>query len=480
MISKQTILSFAGILVLTSCAISPAYHKPQVFSGSSYLPADQKLLAQGDGAPEIHSGQKVPVQWWHEFKSNELDFLIRSGLKRNPNIKATSEALMVARENLRAAEGVFYPQVNVDLGAQRTRDSGAGLGSGSPKIYSLYTGNVNVSYSPDIFGLNHLVAREGQAQVNLAEDQMDAARLTLEGNIAQTYFNLVFVQKQIELTRKTIAEEASLLKLVETRFHYGAVSDLDVLSQKAVLDQTKSQLPKLLQNRDADEHLLAIYTGKFPSQVGSFVIQDMDMLDVPSSLPLRVPSRLVQARPDIRAAEASLRVANAQVGIAIASMYPNFTLSASYGGKSENFPSMFDPAGRIWSLASDLAAPIFEGGTLLAQKRAAEATYREIFDQYRSVSLDAFRQVADVLRALNHDAQTLAADESAMVAAKNVYILSKSQYEQGSIDELTLLNAETQYENTRLTFLAAKQARLNDSVAFYVAMGGGMDIHRNN
>ncbi len=473
MLFRRTLLPLAAILSLTSCAIAPAYHKPAAPKVLSYLPVNEKLSVPNDKAPVTEPGKKIPPAWWQTFNSNELNRFIQLAVRHNPSIAATSEALAVAQENLQAAEGIFYPQVSGNLGAERSRDSGAGLGTGSPKVYSLYTGTVSVSYSPDIFGLNHLIASEGIAQVDIARDQLDAARLTLEGNVAQTYFDLAATVEKIQIIRKTISEELAILKLVKTRFKYGSVSDLDVASQEAVLANSRAQLPSLLQRKDVDEHLLAIYTGKFPSEIKFFTTPNLDLLNPPTRLPLRVPSMLVRARPDIRAGEASLRAANAKVGIAVASMYPDFTLSADYGGKGANIPSLFDPAGRIWSLAANLAAPIFEGGTLLAEKRAAQAAYRGVFDQYRSISLEAFRQVADVLQALEHDAETLAADRAALEAAKNVYLLARVQYEQGSIDQLALLNSESQYQTAKLTFVSAKLNRLDDSVAYFVAMGGG-------
>jgi NodT family efflux transporter outer membrane factor (OMF) lipoprotein len=200
------------------------------------------------------------------------------------------------------------------------------------------------------------------------------------------------------------------------------------------------------------------------------VLQDIGL---PGELPVTMPTDLVRARPDIRAAEAQLRAANAQVGEAVARMYPQFSISADVGHESNSWGSLFSPANKIWNLAANLFVPIFEGDTLEAEKESAEAQYRGIFDQYQMTVLDSFRQVADVLAVLQHDAEVLASRSDEDAAARQAFGLAKVQYKVGAIAYLDLLNSEVTYQSARIALVRAKQQRYMDSVALYMAMGGG-------
>jgi len=229
----------------------------------------------------------------------------------------------------------------------------------------------------------------------------------------------------------------------------------------------------LEQQRDADLHLLAIYTGRFPAEGPGGDVPGFADLSLPADLPVTLPTDLVQARPDIRAAEAQLRAANAQVGEAVARMYPQFTLTGDVGHESNQWGNLFKPANEIWNLAANLFVPIFEGDTLEAEKESAEAQYRGIFDQYQATVLEAFRQVADVLGALQHDADVLSARMDQEAAAKEAFALAREQYKAGAIAYLDLLNSEVTYQSARIALVHARQQRYADTAALYVAMGGG-------
>lgn len=466
--------------VMSGCAVGPEYQTPPAPDAKRYTPgpaAVTRIAAPAAGSAAgvqvLHYGAGPRQEWWHDFSSAELDRTVSEALEHNPGLKQSQETLVAAQYSYKAAEGAFYPQVGIGVGGQRSLTSGAGPLAFAPTEYSLYNAQVQVSYSPDVFGLNRLVARAEQAQVDLADDQLQAARLTLEGNVLDTALDLAAAEEALAATRQSLDDERKIYDLVKLRFQHGAVSQLVLDTQQTQLSDVEASLPALEQRRDADMHLLSIFTGRFPSEgVGG----DMPMLAdiaLPAELPVSLPTDLVRARPDIRAAEAQLRAANAQVGESVARMYPQFTLTGDVGHESDTWGTLFHPANRIWDLAANLFVPIFEGDTLEAEKESAEAQYRGIFDQYQMTVLDAFRQVADVLAVLSHDAETLASRTDEEAAAHRAFDLARAQYAAGAIAYLDLLNSEVTYQSARIALVQAKQQRYADTVALYVAMGGG-------
>jgi NodT family efflux transporter outer membrane factor (OMF) lipoprotein len=370
--------------------------------------------------------------------------------------------------------------VSIGVGGQKNLSSGAGPAPFQPTIYSLYTAEVQVSYSPDIFGLNRLVSRAEQAQVDLAEDQLQTARLTLIGNVLGTALDLAAADESLTATRQSLDDEQKVYDLVKLRYQHGAVSEQVLDTQQTQLSDVEATLPALEQRRDADLHLLAVYTGRFPSQGVETAMPAMADIVLPADLPVSLPSDLVRARPDIRAAEAQLRAANAQVGEAVARMYPQFSLTGDVGHEANTWGALFEPANRIWNLGANILAPIFEGDTLEAQKEAAEAEYRGIFAQYQMTVLTAFGQVADVLSALGHDSTVLSARVDEEAAAHRAFDLARLQYQAGAIAYLDLLSSEVTYQNARIALVAARQQRYADTVALYVAMGGGAWVQGEN
>jgi len=426
-------------------------------------------------------GAKVNAEWWKEFGSSDLDALVAQALQHNPDLEAALATLHEAQFNLKAANGIFYPQVSLGLGAERTRISGAsGGGQNGPQLYNLYTGEVSVSYYPDVFGLSRLVSSNEQAQVDVARDQLQAARLTLEGNVVNTALNLAAVEEEVAVTRQTLSDQREILKLTTTLYQLGADSQIDVLVQESQLASSEARLPILEQARDALRHLLATYLGKFPSEAGGLTTPMLSDLRLPGTLPVSLPSTLVRERPDILAAEAQLRAANAQVGEAVARMYPTLELTGNFGDQSNNGGELFNPASRIWDLAANIVLPLFEGGTLEAQKHAAESAYQAVFANYRSTVLGAFLNVADTLRALQHDSTILDAQARALHAAQQGFDLVRVQYQSGAVNYLSVLVSETQYENARITFVQAEAQRYADTAALYIALGGGEWVGNGN
>ncbi len=467
---------------LSACAVGSGYRRPAPPAVKGYIavpmapaiPPAQSVAGLAAGAQRFSNGANVNPEWWMNFGSPALDELVTQALAHNPDLTAAQATLEEAQYNLQALNGIFYPQVALGLGGERVRNSGASSGGfAGPQLYDLYTGQVSVSYYPDVFGLNRLVARGGEAQVDVARDQLLAARLIIESNVVNAALDLAALEEEVTATRNTIADQRQILNLTRTRYRLGSASQFEVLTQESQLASTQARLPALLQARDAERHLLATYLGRFPSRAGSLKIPVLSVLKLPVNLPVSVPSALVRQRPDILAAEAQLRAANAQVGEQVARMYPNLQLTGNFGNQSNNAGTLFNPASRIWDLAASIVLPLFEGGTLEAQKHAAEAAYRDVFANYQNTVLNAFRNVADVLRALQHDAIVLDARARAMRDAGRAFALVRIQYRDGAVDYLSLLTSEIQYENARIAYVQAEAQRYADTTALYVAFGGG-------
>lgn len=468
--------------LLSACAVGPAYQRPAAPHVAAYTaaplpattPAVRTTHAAAAGTQTFAPGAAVAPQWWRGFGSPALDRLVDAALAHNPDLAAAQATLEQARFELKAAKGIFYPHVALNLGAERTRNSGASSGgSFGPQLYDLYTGQVAISYAPDVFGLNRLVSRDTRARVDLARDQLDAARLTLAGNVVDTAFNLAALQDEVAAWQANVTSQHQVLVLTRTQYRLGAITEFNVLTQQSLLASSEAQLAQAEQARDAARHLLATYLGRFPAAAGNLAAPALDRLTLPAKLPVSLPSTLVRARPDIRAAEAQLRAANAEVGEAVARMYPSFDLTAAWGGQSNHAHDLFDPASRLWDLAAGIVAPLFEGGSLRAQKHAAEAAYRGVFANYQGTVLGAFREVADVLRALQHDSTLLDAQTRAMQDAQRALVLVTTEYRAGGVDYLSLLASQTQYQGARIAFIQAEAQRYADTAALYVALGGG-------
>lgn len=459
--------------LLVACAVGPSYHAPKPPSVQAYT-ASPVAATIASAAQTLAYGAAVNPEWWKGFGSPALDQLVDQALQHNPDLAAAQATLEQAQYNLKAAKGVFYPQVSLGLAGERTRTSGAASGGfAGPQLYNLYTGQVSVSYYPDVFGLNRLVTRGEQAQVDVARDQLLAARLTIEGNVVNTALDLAALEQEVKATQQTVNDQRQILNLTQTQYRLGAASQFDVLTQQSQLASSEARLPQLEQARDQARHLLATYLGEFPSDAGGLDAPNLSDLKLPATLPVSLPSTLVRERPDILAAEAQLRAANATVGEAVARMYPNLELTGDFGDQSNNGGRLFDPASRMWDLAASLVLPLFEGGALEAQKHAAEAAYRAVFANYQSTVLGAFRNIADVLRALQHDSVALGAETRALQSAQQAFVLVRTQYQAGAVDYLSLLTSETQYQNARIAYVQAEAQRYADTAALYIALGGG-------
>ena len=465
---------------MAGCAVGPDFQRPAAPDVASVaagpLPtATASANVAGGQAQHFVSGGDIPAQWWTLFHSAGLDTLIEQALAHNADLKAAQAALTVARETTRAGRGAYAPSVGVGMSAKREQDPPGALApvpSNNAFLYNLFTPQVSVSYVPDVFGLNRRTVESLQAQQQAVRFQMLATRITLSTNVVAAAVQQASLRAQIAATRELVGINAHMVEILKYQLSKGYAGRLGLAAQEAQLAQLKASLPPLLTQLDQQNHLLAVLAGQLPGQAPP-VSFDLADLQLPQELPLSLPSALVAQRPDVRQAEANMHAASAQVGIAIANRLPNISLTANAGSTALAINQLFKSGTGFWSVGADLAAPIFQGGSLLHQERAAKAAYVQAAEEYRGTVLTAFQNVADVLSALQHDAAGLQATASAEQAAKLSLDLSQRQYKAGYASYLSLLAAEQGYQQARMVLVQAQASRYADTAALFQALGGG-------
>jgi NodT family efflux transporter outer membrane factor (OMF) lipoprotein len=470
------VLSAAALLILGGCAVGPDFFDPPAPAVSGYEPKKEPATtASGPGtaAQRFRMGRDVPGQWWRLFHSRPLDKLIDEALVANPSAQAAQATLWQARENLYAQAGTELPSIDGKASATRQQFSPSQFGqAGSPTIFNLFQTSVNVAYTLDIWGGGWRQIEASQAQAEYQRFELEATYLTLTANVATAVIQAASLQGQIDATQDIIKAESDQLDVMRKQFELGGIAKTDVLAQEAQVAQTQATLPPLEKQLGQQRHLIAALIGRFPSQARG-ATPTLETLHLPSDLPVSLPSRLVEQRPDVRAAEAQLHQASAQIGVAVANRLPQITLTGSYGNAALTLGSLFSPASVVWNATAGATQPIFHGFTLLHQQRAAEAGYDAAVGQYKNVVLTAFQNVADALRAVRSDADAVKAQQAAVDASAANLDLTRSQYQLGAITYVNLLDAQRTYQQALLNLVQAKAARLADTVALFQALGGG-------
>jgi NodT family efflux transporter outer membrane factor (OMF) lipoprotein len=419
------------------------------------------------------SGRDIPGEWWKVFHSKEIDALINEALRANPSLQAAQAALWQAKENLYAQGGVFLPNVDANASFVRQGFSPAEFGfPGPPETFNLYQATVNVSYTPDVFGGQRRAIEATAAVAENQRFQLEATYLTLTANVVTAAIQEASLRGQIEATLEIIKAERDQLGVVHNQFEAGAANRADVLQQESEVATTEATLPPLQKQLEQQRHVLLALIGRFPSE-RLHERMTLASFHLPTALPVSLPSQLVEQRPDVRAAQALLHQASAQVGVAIANRLPQFTITGDVGSAALTAATLFSPATAIWSLGIAGTQPIFHGFTLLHQERAARAAYEKADAQFRNTVIVAFQGVADVLRALQLDAATLKAQQRAVRAASDTFDLTRGQYRLGAITYVVLLNAERSYQQSRLALVQAQAARFADTAALFQVLGGG-------
>lgn len=485
---RRVTLLFVGSCLLSGCEVGPDFVRPAPTAVAAYTPANAAAhtLPAGSGEPtqRVVSGQAIPAAWWHLFHSRALDGLVRQVIADNLTVEAADNTLAQAQQAVLQARGAYFPQIDLAASAERQSGPSFQLGVNPSKhlpTYNIYEVGPLASFSPDVFGIT---ARKVEQEASLAEYQafeLAAAQLTITGDVVTEALTIASDRAQIAAINDILADDAKNLALVRQKFESGRAPRTDVLLAESQLNNDRALLPPLQQLLGVAEDALTTLASKYPAgwSPPAFALREFKL---PADLPVSVPSALVHQRPDILAAEAQLHAASAAVGVAIGQTYPTINLSASLETAATKPELLFDNmalgSGLVWTALGGLTAPIFHGGALEAQKQEAIDAFRASSATYRQLVVQAFGQVADALRALQHDAQLVAAERSALNIANQSLTLQREGYDAGKVDILKLIDAQRSAQQARIGYARAVAQRLLDTAQLFVAMGGGWSEDR--
>ncbi len=472
-LTTKVLFALCG-LALAACTLGPDFVHPVPPKDTHYNrgrdPANTVVAA---GISQHFEPGMIPAaDWWRLYRSEKLDAVVAEGMANNPTLQAAEASLRLSYDNLRAGYGIFYPQASLDVAASRQKFSPERFGSNAPgPIFNLVSLSASVSYALDVFGGEHRLVENLQAQADQQRAIMQGSYLALTGNIVNTAIAMAAYRDMIAETERLIALQKDEIAIAEMQSKAGVVAYSTVLGFQNQLSAFESSLPLLEQKLGQSGHLLANLAGHAPSewQPPEFAI---DAFTLPDRLPLTLPSELVRQRPDILAAEAALHASSASIGVASAAQFPSFMLSASFGQNSTSMNNLLTKSGSFWSIGPDISAPLFDGGTLAARKQGAIDAYRQSQALYRQTVINALTQVADALKALEHDAKSLQALSLGMQAAKEKLHLVDANYRAGTVNYLQVLDAKMQYHQARMNYLQALAQRLQDTTVFILALGG--------
>ena len=462
----------------SGCASRVVYVRPADPSQTQYAqtPMGVKTSANGPGdenIPQVSFGKGPPDTWWTLLGSEQIDRLVSLALENNQSLASAQAHLAAARERIRAARGAWYPQIDVTAAAQRTRYGAPVLGSLAREFppFSAYTAGPTVSYDFDVFGGTRSRVEQTAASAQFASAQLDAVALSVSGNVVIEALQIAALHAQIRVAQGIIVDDEHSLTLIRAAREAGAVSQMDVLSAQSQTDHDRTLLPPLQQELSVAQDVLSSLIGAAPSD---WTAPDVDMneLNLAEHLPVALPSELVHRRPDIGAAEAQLHAASASLGIATANLYPHFTLSAAIG---EQGLLGGGPSETAWNILGGLTTPVFHGGTLTAERRAAQDEYRAAFAAYRQTVLEAFSQVAAALQALGNDAASLSTQQQALESAGASLSLTRQAYAAGNAGYVQVLDAQRLHEEAQLGEVQANSQRYVDVVKLLLAAGGRVD-----
>jgi len=470
---------FTATLGLAGCAVGPNYVRPDPPKTPRYTanPIPKTTVVADGKVQHFEDGKQVHGDWWRLFENPKVDAFVAQSLAGNPTLQAAQATLRQSQAILRAGYGVFVPQIGGNLGASRQTTNLRLIGSSAPNsVYNLFTVSATVNYTLDIWGGQRRQIEGLRAQMEAQRYNVMGTYIMLAGNIVNTAIAQAAYRAQIRATEDLIVLEKEQVSITQAQAEAGTVPSSNVLSLQSELASTQATLPPLRQNIDQANHLLATLLGFAPADFSSTSnAQGLEIKDfkLPENLPVSLPSELVHQRPDILLAEEQLISANAQIGVATAAMFPSLTLNATAGGNSTSAGSIFQAGNLFWGLGANLVGPIVDGGTRWYQRKAAIEAHDSVLASYRQTVLNALAQVADTLRALEHDAETLSAQADAVHSAFDALHLTHINYQSGIATYLQLLIADEQYHQATLAYIQAQAQRLQDTVALYVALGGG-------
>ncbi|WP_457798250.1 efflux transporter outer membrane subunit [Methylocystis sp. S23] len=490
--------ALAASALLAACAVGPDFAPPAAPDAPYFTP--ERTASPGEGQRFVE-GADIPAEWWRLFKSKPLDALVRESLENNPSLQASEAAVRIAYYNAEAQKGGFFPQalltssdsnnlqsnnralgeINPSLFRQfypTPANIASGIPSPSPATtnpnanYGLFLKQMNVSFTPDVWGGNARAVESLTAQAEQQSWQLEAAHLALTTNVIVAAIQEASIRGQIEATKTIITILRETLDILNRQYSFGSIAKADVIAQEAELAQFEQTLPPLEKQLEIQRNLLTALAGRLSFE-GPGELFELKSFALPATVPVSLPSKLVAQRPDIKAAEANLHQASAAVGVAIANRLPNITLSANVGASAFHMAQLFAPGTGLYTAAANISQPIFDGMTLLNKQKAAAAALEQADAQYRDTVIHAFQNVADALRALQSDAKAVLTARKAEDAARRSLDIVRMQLKYGQVSQIAVLNAQRTYLLASLSRVQAEATRLSDTAALFMALGGG-------
>lgn len=455
---RAALITAIALPALSACTTGPDFQRPAPIASAHYDPQAEAALA-----PRLRLGVRAEGDWWARFGSARLDAVMRRAIAGNQDLAAADATIAQADEAIAAARGSLRPQASFGASGGRARSVNGTVVETS----NFYAVGPTVGFDFDLFGGNKRRVEQQAARAAVQTHRYDAAYLTMTGAVADEALTLASARAQIDAVQALLADDRRTLALVRAGHRLGGATQIDVSLAETQLAQDETLLPPLAQQRDVARHALAVLAGKGPAD---WVPPDFDLTEfaLPDTLPVSLPSDLAHARPDILAAEAELHAASAGVGVATADLYPHLQLSASLAQAGPGI-------GTLWSLAGGLTGPIFSGGTLTANRRAAIDGYDATLAGYRQTVIRALGQVADVLQAINHDGDETVAQDRALQSAQANLRLNEVAYRAGEIDLLHVVDAQRAWHHALLGQIQARTAQYLDTVQLAVVLGGNAD-----
>src|SRR6202453_3765184 len=474
----------AGLLALaiSGCAVGPTFVAAPAPEADGYVRGKLASPDPGRGGPQVAgqhfvTGADVSARWWSAFKSPPLNELVRRSVDRNPNLQAAEAAIKVAQYNALAQRGLYFPQISANSTGSDSLFANRGQVPQIPTVgpqtkFTLVTNQLAGSYVPDVWGANFRAVENLDAVTEQQLFQLEAAYLALTSNVVTAAIQEASLRGQIAATRRIIGIERSLLDILKRQFSLGQAAQADVLAQDAALAQAEQLLPPLDKQLAQQRDLLTALAGQLSADE---IVQKFDLAHfrLPANLPVSLPGKLVDQRPDVRGAEANMHAASALVGVPIAARLPNIVLSANGGSTAYNIAQSFAPGTGFYTVAAGATMPIFDGLTLYNKQKAAEAGLEQAEAQYRATVITAFQNVADALRALQADANAIKAALRAEDTAKASLDIVQTQLNAGQVNQLAVLNAQQTYLTASVSRVKAEANRLPDTAPLFMALGGG-------
>jgi NodT family efflux transporter outer membrane factor (OMF) lipoprotein len=464
-------------LALAGCAVGPDFHRPAAPADAGYTTSPLPTQVGGGDAGKVQQlalDKDIPAQWWELFHSEALNGLIEEALAHSPTVDAARAALREANESTSAQVGAYFPTVSGELNPTRARTASvlAPVPASNDQYYTLHTAQLNVGFAPDVFGLNRRTVESLDATAENQRFQLEATKLTLASNVVVAAIQEASLRAQIEATQRLIETQRNVLDSFKKQLALGQVAQTDVMAQESQLALNEAALPPLAKQLAQQRDALAALLGRLPNADIAATFQLSD-LSLPDELPVSLPSKIVEQRPDVRAAEAQMHSAEALVGVAIANRLPNIQLSANLGVQAGTVAALFSSGAAFWTLAGTVAQPIFDAGTLKHKQKAAEAAYDQAEAQYRGTVITAFQNVADSLQAIAADANAQSSAQQAERVAWRTLEVDRKQLALGNLTSVAVIVAEQTWLQARLNLITAEASRLSDSAALIQALGGG-------